>query len=229
MLFAYSWIPWVFHSAYQVRDGKRWAFFFLSLGLSMQLASGYPLFSYLTFLALGLDWATRRMGERRRAGSGWIRSGMNFAAAALLAILYNAAWIIPFGEFAPFSNLSARTEFSSSLGWTDLVTWVNPFFKGHPLHSYPETPFSVTVFFTGLPTLVVLLWGAWKGKLKWPSNAFFLLVLGLSLGETAGLGGWLKNIIPFYGLVVRSGYWIPFVVWGAARLFLEAGDEAGKE
>ncbi len=204
-----------------VNRSRKGSFLLLASSLSLQLAAGYPLFFYLTLLILGMS---RLLSH---AASGWKQPwGREFGmgmAAVFIALALNAAWLLPFEEFIPFSNLGKRTGFSESLDWSDLATWLNPFFKGHPLFSSPPSPFSVTVYFAGLPSLVVLVWSILNRKISRSSLLLFLLVLVLSLGTTASMGGWFKAFVPGYGLVVRSGYWIPFVVWALAVLFLESG------
>lgn len=222
MLLAFSWSPWVFTAAQGLEKGQRGSFFPLSIALAFQLAAGYPLFFYLTLMVLFIDWVLRTIGNR---SLGFRKPGVEIGlglGAALLALAFNAAWLLPFKEFAPLSNLGLRAGFSEALHWDDLATWFNPFFKGHPLHSHPETPYSVTVYFAGLPVLAAFFWGLWRGKFSKNSFCLFFVLLVLSLGETVYVGGWLKTFWPGYQLVVRSGYWIPFVVWALARLFLEA-------
>jgi hypothetical protein len=215
MLFTYAWIPWIFTAVNRLKNNEKSSFLFLSFALAMQLAAGYPLFFYLTILTLLVEAVFEIKGLRIRAVA------LGFGAV-FIAFLYNAAWLIPFREFISFSNLSERTAFSESLGWGDLASWLNPFFKGHPLYSHPEAPFSVTVYFAGLPLLVLMIWGIVSRKVKPASVLIFLVILVLSLGETAFLGGLLKGPVPGYSLLVRSGYWIPFVIWVALEVFLEA-------
>src|SRR5581483_5934395 len=223
MLFAYSWVPWVFLAAEGLIRRRKNAFWIFSIVLSLQLAAGYPLFFYLTLFTLLLDRSIHLV-IRHDPGPGWGKEIPWILSGAFLAMGYNAAWLIPFREFIPLSNLALRAAFSQSLGWGDLGSWFNPFLKGHPLHSNAETPFSVTVFFVGLPFLVVLFWGMLMRKIKYPLILLFFLLLILSLGETVGLGEWLKSFLPGYYLVVRSGYWIPFVIWTGIGIFLEVGN-----
>lgn len=221
LLQAFSWIPWVFWAWDGVVAGRKGSTCLLACALAMQLASGYPVFFYLTMGTLAMEgFSIFRPGTGDPKSIGVVpRTGF----ALFCAFLYNAVWILPLAEFLPLSNLSERMELTGNLKWDDLWSWVNPFFKGHPLHSHPGIPYSVTVYFAGLPLLVALLWGGLGrrgiGKLFAP----FLALLILSLGETAWLGGWLKGIVPGYSLVVRSGYWIPFLVFWAGRLLMAAG------
>jgi hypothetical protein len=217
MLFTYAWIPWIFMAANGVNNRRPGWFLFLSFTLAMQLAAGYPIFFYLTLLTLLLETVFDK-----KEGKNWKRNVSMGMGAIAIALLYNAAWLVPFREFIPFSNLAQRASYSESLGWSDLASWLNPFLKGHPLYSHPETPFSVTVYFVGLPLLVLLIWGISTRKVKFAPVFVFLAILVLSLGETAFLGGWLKTLMPGYSLLVRSGYWIPFVIWAALGVFLEA-------
>lgn len=223
MLFSYAWIPWIFYGMDGLAQSRKGSFLLLTSALSLQLAAGYPLFFYMTLLTLGisrvLSHATSAWNKPWREELG---AGMG---AVLMATALNAAWLLPFEEFIPYSNLGNRTDLSESLNWSDLATWLNPFFKGHPLFSSPTSPFSVTVYFAGLPPLVVLVWAILNRKISRSSILLFLLVVVLSLGTTALAGGWFKAFLPGYGLVVRSGYWIPFVIWVLAGLFMESEKE----
>ncbi len=224
MLLTYAWIPWVFLTADRLWRGTRNSFLALSAALAMQMAAGYPVYAYLTILSLGLDGCLKVKGDQEFPKRKWANDFTLGFAAVLLAVCYNLAWLLPFKEFVPLSNLSDRLELAGSLGWDDLLSWFNPFLKGHPLHSHPEAPFSVTVFFSGLPLLVVLIWGIGTRGFKRHSWVLFAVMVILSLGETAGMGGWLKIFFPVYEMVVRSGYWIPFVVWASSVLLMEAGE-----
>ncbi len=227
MLITYSWIPWIFRAAYDLSEGRRGSFFFLSIFLSMQMASGYPIFCYLTLLTLGFDWFLRHVIRTEmtiQKISKW-KEAIKIFLALLLGVGYNLAWLIPFKEFTAYSDLSNRMEIAQSLSWDDLGTWLNPFLKGHPLYSYPETPYSVTVYFSSFTAFVLILWGTAFKKIEWTRVTLFLMVVVLSLGETGWLGGWLKLVLPAYGLVVRSGYWIPLVIWAGAVLVLDATDK----
>jgi hypothetical protein len=217
MLFTYAWIPWIFMAANGLKGDRRGSFLLFSFTLAMQLAAGYPIFFYLTLLTLLLETVFEKRGEWD-----WKRGVFLGVGAVAIALLYNAAWLVPFREFIPFSNLAQRASFSECLDWSDLASWLNPFLKGHPLYSHPETPFSVTVYFAGLPLLIFMIWGISVRKAKSASVFVFFVLLILSLGETAFLGGRLKTLLPGYSLLVRSGYWIPFVIWAALGIFLEA-------
>ena len=190
----------------------------------MQMASGYPIYSYLTILVLGLVWLLSGLWaggihKAERKKEAWA-----VIAAVLTAALFNSAWLLPFKEFGPLSNLADRIELSGSLRWGDLLTFFNPFLNGHPLHSHPETPYSVTIFFAGLPFLVILGWGLSTWVFEKTSLILFTLLIFLSLGESIWIGKWLKVVLPSYDLVVRSGYWIPFVIWSASILVMESGE-----
>ena len=183
MLLACSWIPWVFWAAYRLWNGEKNSFLFLSLAFALQMSSGYPVFFYLTLLTLGLDWFLKILLEKKPKSEWreWTAKTGFVISAILLAFLFNAAWFFPFKEFIGYSNLNGRLGLTESLKWDDLVTWLNPFFKGHPLHSHPESPSSVTVFFDGLPVLVAIFWGFRSRKFARISAVLFLLVLVLSL------------------------------------------------
>ncbi len=217
MLFTYSWIPWIFMAVHGLKSHRKGCFLFSGFAFAMQLAAGYPIFFYLTLLTLLIESLFEK-----KDGRTWKREIFMGLGALTIALFYNAAWLLPFKEFIPYSNLTQRTSFFGSLAWDDLASWLNPFLKGHPLYSHPDSPYSVSVFFAGLPLLVFMIWGISNRKVK-PALVFvFLVILVLSLGETALLGGWLKRLLPGYSLVVRSGYWIPFAIWAALRVFLEA-------
>ncbi len=211
MLFAFSWVPWIFLIGSRIRQGRPMGGTLFAAALSFQLSAGYPLFSYLTWLVLLLDFFL--MGPFSEGPKERLRSLAYGAGAVIFALAYNACWLIPFREYIPLSNLGAREKLTSSLGLGDLTTFLDPFSHGHPVFSHPDSPFSVTVFFLGLPFLVFGVVRCLKG-LRDGHWVFFLgLVVVLSLGETAWVGGWFKTWLLGYSMVVRSGYWIPFLIW----------------
>jgi hypothetical protein len=55
----------------------------------------------------------------------------------------------------------------------------------------------------------------------------FGLVGILTMGETLGLGGWLKGLLPGYSLVIRSGFWLGLFIFGVAWLGAVAFDRQG--
>lgn len=223
MFFTFSWIPWVFLASDRLWEGKRGSFLLFLNALAMQMAAGYPLLAYLTGLTLGMDWFLRALTGRKEAQRARLalKAGWGFLAVGL-AVLYNAAWLVPLMEMIPLSNLTQRVTMTQGMDWSNLATWLNPFSKGHPLFSHPDTPFSYIVYFAGLPTMVIVLWGAVRGKVQRSSLFLFGTVLLLSLGEKAWVGGWLKHILPGYVFVVRSGYWMPLMMFATAVIFMEA-------
>lgn len=225
MLFAYSWIPWVFLTADRLRKGLPGSTLFFFVVTAMQMASGYPLFAYLTMLAVFLLWVLEGILDENK-GQGNRASPVVWALAAVgLASLYNSAWLFPLWEMVPFTNLSERVQMSQAMSWIDLVTWFNPFANGHPLYSHPDIPFSFTVYFAGLPVLVMIFWKLLRGKGRDSALIFLLFVFLLSLGETGIVGGWLKRFLPGYVFVVRSGYWMPLVMFGTALFLANAAEE----
>ncbi|HVM32046.1 MAG TPA: hypothetical protein VMU88_02865 [bacterium] len=211
LFFTASWIPWVFWSADRLGKGGRGGFLAFSLCVSLQICAGYPVYAYLTLLALG----TLKLWEAFRGApfSPW-----PWAGALGTALLFNAAWWLPFAERIPRSNLSARLGMGSGLGWDHLATWLNPFFCGHPLWGSHETPFMFWGFFMGLPSVALALWG---GARRGTAAAFLLLFLLLSLGHSARLADGFRFLVPEYGWVVRSAYWIPLVCFAGAWAAME--------
>ena len=222
MFFAFTWVPWVFLSAGWLWEEGRGGLLFFSFCFAMQLASGYPVYAYLTLFALLMEILFEEAGsfnsEKKEVGVKLFR----LAGGLGLAFLYNLAWILPFMEFIPFSNIARRLDLSSSLGFQNLATWLNPFFCGHPFFDHQNTPFSASVYFMGLPTVVLILWGLARRKIHFVLGLVFFSVLVLSLGKSLWIGEWLKSFVPGYRWVARSGYWIPLVCFFAARLILGA-------
>lgn len=216
MFFTCSWIPWVFGSAERLRQNRKGAWWGLSLSAALQMTAGYPVMAYLTWLALALEWLFRSGWEEqgRIAPAQWWKG----AGALGVAALFAAAWALPFWEMTAFSNAHRRLDMADAMGPANLATWFNPFYLGHPLYSHPEAPFFVSVYFIGLPIVVLAFWGLGRGRGK-ASLPLGATLLVLSLGEKAAVGGWLKAFCPGYRWVARSGYWIPlvlFVTVGAA-------------
>lgn len=210
-LFAVSWIPWIFAASDRVWEGRSGAWILLTLSLALQMASGYPVYSYLTMLALVAAAATR--WRERRELLAW---ACRVFPATILAIGLNLSWILPFAEFYRGTDLSAG-KYYQPLGFWDLATFLSPFVQGHPLErGYMGPHYWVATYSMGLPTLVLILWGALTGRVKRASLVLFGLFVVLSLGETAGLGWLLKRILPGYSMVIRSGFLIsPALLFGA--------------
>ncbi len=226
-LFAFSWIPWVFWAADGIWEGRRTSFLWFSITAGMQMASGYPVFAYLTFLSVILEWILKQLtGPGEKNGWADLRAKLVFFFGALgLAGIYNAAWVLPFMEFSRLSNIQQRLKMPEGMDWNALATWLNPFYLGHPLASYAKTPFSMTVYFAGLPAVVLLLWGLTRRKMDKTAVLLFGTLFLLSLGETAKVGGWLKGILPGYQWVVRSGYWIPLVIFALAIVVMKTSED----
>ena len=218
MALAFSWTPWVLASFDRFWKGEREGWLFFCTAIALQWSAGYPLIGYLSVFLLGLDLLAR---TTLKPGFFPLRKSFLFLAALGFAALFNAAWILPLAEYAPLSSLSLRGQMASAVAWGDWATWLNPFFLGHPLHT-PRPDFPFRVYFMGLPTLVLFLHGLLTRRISRRSGWLWAAVAVFSLGETAGLGGWLKSIAPGYHWVVRSGYWMPFVVLMTALACLEA-------
>jgi len=216
MLFAYAWIPWVFWSFDQWRKETTGYHLLLSISLGLQMASGYPLFAYLTILALVLESAVKTKLRD------WAKLFISLTPAVLLAVGYNMAWGLPFLEFRNLSNISSRLNMTQSLPLGSLATWLNPFSFGQPLYTQVEVPYWLYSFHMGIPLLALLVWTAFKRKLQGGPAFLFLLWVLLSLGDTTYFGSWMKSYIPFYGWVVRSGYLLPLVFFFGARLGMQS-------
>jgi hypothetical protein len=227
MLLTFSWVPWVFWAADRMWERKTAGNFLLfSMTVAMQMNAGYPIFAYLTLFVLGTEWFLKAWAGAKRNRWREISVRMAWLAPVLvLAVLFSLVWILPFLELSPYTNIGRRLEMTSAMGWGNLATWLNPFYLGHPLYSHPPVPHSVSVYFVGLPLAVLVLWGLIRRKTHWTSRVLFGLALVLSLGENAGLGGWLKAFFPGYAWVARSGYWIPFVLFLTVRVAMEAADK----
>ncbi len=222
-LFAVSWIPWAFAVSGLLWQGRRGSVLLLSVVLALQLAAGYPVYSYLTMLALAAE-ALFRLGDRAL----FVSWGKGFAAAVLLSVGLNLVWALPFLEFYLGTDLRAG-KYYQPLGLWDLATALSPFVNGHPLEKgYSGPHYWVATFYAGLPTLFVAAWGIATGRVRKSTAWLFLLFVVLSLGETALLGGLLKRVLPGYALVIRSGFLISLVLFFGCLSAVEALQEAGR-
>ena len=198
MFFTFSWIPWVFLTADRYFERKRLGdFLFFSLVLGFQLTAGYPVYAYLTLFVLGLEWLLKVLLYMKKIN--WKESldmVFQLAPAITLACCFALVWIIPFIEMTPYTNIARRLSMPESMSWGNLATWFNPFYLGHPLYSHPSVPHFVSVYFLGLPMVVLVLWGILHRKVHWISATLFFMALVLSLGENAWVGGWLKVFFP---------------------------------
>ncbi|MGH7739146.1 MAG: hypothetical protein ACREL1_03270 [bacterium] len=226
-LFAISWIPWIFWAAEKVQENRPGAWWGLSFIWAMQTAAGYQVLSYLTGLALAAHLIWKSLGTwpwwPTWKSLRWVPS---FSFAAVLAILYNLVWVLPFLELKRLSNYGNGPVYVHPLRWADFATWVSPFFQGHPLMpDYHGPHYWIGTYFMGLPVAALLVWGLWNRAFRKTSRVLFGLFLVLSLGETLYLASFLKIWLPGYSLVIRSGFWLPVVVLFAARLATEAAEK----
>jgi hypothetical protein len=218
-LFALSWIPWIFWAGEAWVAGKRWAFPVVSGALGLQMAAGYPVLVYLTGFALWAHLAIRP-GSFTKDRLNWIP---RLLAAYVLAVLYNLCWGLPFLDFFPFTNHGSGGEYYQTLHWDDLWSLLVPFPKGNPVSGgYFGVHFWVATYYMGWAVPFLLLWRVVRRRGEWGMVILAAVALWLSLGETAGLGSWLKHILPGYVLVIRSGFLIGLVVFFSALLAAEA-------
>jgi hypothetical protein len=225
MLLSFSWMPWVFWASDNLLKGRRGALLGFSFCLAMQLASGYPVFCYLTLIALGLEWLAKAVKEKAYAKPNrpyWMKRSALGVFAMGLAGGFNLAWGLPFLEFKDLSNLGRRLEMPQSLPLESLATWLNPFFGGHPLHHFTPIPYWLSSFYMGIPVLAALLWGLGKGKFQRFSWALFFIWVILAMGSTLVMGDWARRLVPFYAWVARSGYLLVLVFFAGAILAMES-------
>ena len=222
-LFAYSWIPWVFWAAEGLWAGRKNHWLWFSLFWGLQLSAGYPVFAYLTYLAILMEKSLGILGGSGRFFSSAEGRGkiISFGTASLWAAASNLVWLIPFVEFSGMSNTDLRLGMPQWMDWGNLATWFNPFYLGHPLFSHLSEPFFTSVYFCGLPSLVLILWSLWNKRADGSLRILWLLVFVLSLGESFRVGAWFKLWVPDYDWVVRSGYWIPVLLFVGAWLSME--------
>ncbi len=145
--------------------------------------------------------------------------------AGIVAVLYNLVWGLPFLEMFQLSNYENGASRFHDLNWLDLGTALSPFDQGHPLLSgYHGAHYWVSTYFVGLPTLCLLLWGAFHSAYKKTSWGILPLLLVLSLG-VLGAGHVLKAFLPGYALVIHSGFWLSLLVFWAAWLTMESAED----
>jgi hypothetical protein len=220
LVFVFSWIPWIFLCAERFWMDRRGGWLFLSISLAMQMAAGYPIVTYLTLLVLG----TERLATGDWRNPRFWKKNVWFLTALLPVVLFNLSWLLPFAEFRPFSNLSQRLEMREGLPSVALLTWFNPFQLSHPLHSGETYLFELSSFFIGLPALGLTLWALVRRKVGWTEIS--LLALWVCLAQIEWMGRLAGEIIPFYKLVARSGYWTPLLVFVGAKLAAGLVDQA---
>jgi hypothetical protein len=221
ILFSFSWIPWVFWLAERLLANAKENSLIFSFCLAMQLASGYPLVFYLTVLFVFFDLSFKGFEKRNQLSVyGFLKLLGKMIMALVLAVGFNLVWLIPFVEFRQLSNLGARLQVTQSLPFDFLSSFLNPF-RARTVHMNTQVPFWISCFYVGLPSLVVIAWAVFRGKIQFSHLLIFLLALILSLGETAKLGEWFRHWVPFYGWVVRSGCLMPIVIFFMAGLTAE--------
>ena len=221
-LFALAWIPWIFWAGGALVEGKRWAFPVVSAALGLQMAAGYPVLAYLAGFML---WAylALRPGAFTREKIAWVPY---LAAAYGLAVLYNLSWGLPFMDYFPLTNHGSGGEYFQALHWNDLWSLFAPFPKGDPVEAgYFGAPFWVGTYYLGWAVPLLLFWRVVRRRGGWGIPILTFLSVWLSLGETAGLGAWLKHVVPGYALVIRSGFWISLVVFFSSLLAAEAVED----
>jgi len=145
------------------------------------------------------------------------------AGAYGLAALFNLAWALPFAEYFSLTNHGPEARnYYQALKWDDLWTFLMPFPKGNPLSpEYSGWLYWIVTYYMGWAVPVFLLFRVLRGKRDGLTVALWALSIWLSLGETAGLGGWLKSFLPGYALVIRSGFVLGLVVFFSATLAAE--------
>ncbi len=92
------------------------------------------------------------------------------------------------------------------------------------MSGYHGPHYWVSTYFTGLPTLCLLFWGAFYLIYKRTSWGIFPVLLALSLG-VLGLGHVLKGFLPGYSLVIHSGFWLSLLVFWMAWLAMESAED----
>lgn len=223
-LFTVAWMPWAFIAFARMRDGARGGWAVLALVLALQLAAGYPVFFYLTVLAL--------LVENAAASGKWEdlwRWLPPFTLAVALSVALNAVWLLPFLEMLQGTDLGAG-KYYQPLGLRELSTILSPFALGHPLErGYTGPHYWVASYYMGIPAVAVALWGVFTGRVRRSAAWILLLYVVLSLGETLVLGGILKRILPGYGFVIRSGFLLPLVAFQTCLVCAEALDPSGRE
>jgi|GEM_PF-952528 len=157
----------------------------------------------------------------------WVKGA--FIASAL-AFLYNLCWMLPFAEFFRFSNYLGGGNHLQALGFKDLATLLAPFYQGNPLEAGYQGPhYWISTYYLGLPVMVMLFMGIAQGVFPISALAGIVLMTVLSMGETLGVGGWLKGLIPGYSLVIRSGFWLGPLLFGVSWMASLAFDHQKKE
>jgi hypothetical protein len=208
-----SWIPWIFWAMDQIVLQKKSGLLFFSLSLAFQMASGYPVFCYLTTLALGLELILEHgitVKFLREIFPGLVMG-------VIIAAFYNAVWGIPFLEFLKQTNYSQGVHFYDNLKFSDLKTFFSPFCFGNPKKGIYNGEFWVRNFFIGLPPLILILWASIQKKFHYKLSALAGIFILFSLSGSLGIALILRKSLPGFSWIVHSGFFIPLIVFYLAR------------
>gem|GEM_PF-4441096 len=214
ILMSFAWFPWVLFFVRSMARGRSGAWIGYSAAFAFMLCSGYPSMAYLAFLfsileALMSQWP---LVSTRRFSSG-------LAAGSTLALALNASWLLPLAEIVPISSILHRPLRWESLPFHYLFTLADPFRAGNPLAiNGAETPFLFSTLYLGLPVIFWWAWGFIQDRTAKVEAALLAMTLVLALGETSPLVPLLKEWLPGYRWVFRSGYVLPWAAWYGVRL-----------
>lgn len=221
LLWVTAWSPWMFWSLGRMIRGKPFGCSAFLVFSALQLAGGYPLLSYLLFWVLSVEGAVGFPKGRKKEGVLWIV----FLSAAAGAL--NAGWILPFFEFLKHTDFAFRPE-RVSLGWRDLQSFGFPFSAPHPILQgtaevigWIDKLLWTNTYYLGWPIGGALLFFLAAGVFLSTDRDKIWLWAGLTLltlGENGGLFPMLREVIPGFSAILRSGFWMPLWILYSIRL-----------
>jgi len=220
-----AWMPWVVLAAERVWKDGRGAVFPAVVVAAMQLLSGAPEVSLLTWLFLGVLWGA----QLTRAGSE--RGRMTARALAFGGLTAGLAAV----QLLPFLDLLAHSQRSTGYGSSavggiaamPLTGWANylvPLFQcaRHPQGVYHQVhqPW-LGSYYVGVGIVALALLAAWRARDRhtWVLIGVTLFSLFMALGSAGWVYDWFQWLVPLFGFM---RYPIKFVMLATFTLPLLA-------
>jgi hypothetical protein len=220
-----AWMPWVVLAAERAWKEGRGAVFPAAVVAAMQLLSGAPEVSLLTWLFLGVLWGA----QLTRAGSE--RGRMTARALAFGGLTAGLAAV----QLLPFLDLLAHSQRSTGYGSSavggiaamPLTGWANylvPLFQcaRHPQGVYHQVhqPW-LGSYYVGVGIVALALLAAWRARDRhtWVLIGVTLFSLFMALGSAGWVYDWFQWLVPLFGFM---RYPIKFVMLATFTLPLLA-------
>ena len=220
-----AWMPWVVLAAERAWKEGRGAVFPAAVVAAMQLLSGAPEVSLLTWLFLGVLWGA----QLTRAGSERGRMTARALAFGGLTAGLAAAQLLPFLDLLAHSQRS--TGYGSSavggIAAMPLTGWANylvPLFQcvRHPQGVYHQVhqPW-LGSYYVGVGIVALALLAAWRARDRrtWVLIGVTLFSLFMALGSAGWVYDGFQRLVPLFGFM---RYPVKFVMLAAFTLPLLA-------